>query len=145
LSTTTATVPAGEGIMVKGTPNAEFTIGVATSGDHISGNLLKGQTTTGPVAASTDALKHYVFGYEKASPATYGFYNLASETEIPAGKAYLEIQTGSSARSLRIVLADDITGITEAEAVTEAVAKDGKFFKNGKLFIFKNGKKYIVK
>jgi hypothetical protein len=87
LSTTTATVPAGEGIMVKGTAGETFTIDVAASGTAIEGNLLKGQTTTGNVAASTSGTKHYVFGYKKPAEVVTesGFYNLVRATEVAAG------------------------------------------------------------
>ena len=142
LSTTDATVPAGEGIMIKGTAGETFTINVAASGEAIDGNLLKGQTTTGNVAASTDDVKHYVFGYVTETPTTFGFYNLASATSVEAGKAYLEITTGSTpARALRIVF-DDITAVDNVEAASEDKAQDGKFIENGKLVIVKNGVKY---
>ena len=87
------TVPAGEGLMIKGTPNETFTIGVAASGTAISGNKLVGQTTTGEVAASTAGAYHYVFGYKTEDPSVFGFYNLTSATSVPAGKAYLETTT----------------------------------------------------
>ena len=145
LSTTDATVSAGEGIMVKGEPNATFTIKVAASGTAIDGNLLKGQTTTGNVAASTDGVKHYVFGYVTETPSTYGFYNLASDTEVASGKAYLETttQVSSQARSLRIVF-DDITGIDQIDNGQLTIAKSmpAKRVVNGKLVIEKDGKLY---
>ena len=143
LSTTTAKVPAGEGIMVKGEPNATFTIKVADTGTAIDGNLLKGQTTTGTVAASTGGKYHYVFGYSKTDATDYGFYNLASDTEVAAGKAYLEVDGSIStpARALRISFGD-ITGVDNVEATSEAKAQDGKFIENGKIVIIKNGKKF---
>ena len=115
LSTTTATVPAGEGIMVKGTAGERFTIGVAASGTAIEDNLLKGQTTTGDVAASTDGTHHYVFGFSKTDASIYGFYNLAANTEVTAGKAYLETTTALSTANARIALVfdDETTSISE--------------------------------
>lgn len=145
LTPTTAIVPAGTGIMLKGTAGATVSIPVTSDAPTFDEtNLLKGQTTTGNVAASTAGKYHYVFGYESSS--VYGFYNLASDTEVPAGKAYLETTTelgSASARAISIVLADDIlTGINEAEAATEAVQKEGKFVVDGKLVIFKKGMKF---
>ena len=136
-------VPAGEGIMVKGTADDVFTIKVAASGTAIDGNLLKGQTTTGNVTASTDGVKHYVFGYVTETPSTYGFYNLSSDTEVASGKAYLETTTQVYARSLRIVF-DDVTGIEQIDngQLTIDNSQDGKFIENGKLVIVKNGVKY---
>ena len=145
LTPTTATVPAGEGLMIKGTAGETFTIDVAASGTSISGNLLKGQTTTGNVAASTASgpgTYHYVFGYKKPAEEVteYGFYNLAAATTVPAGKAYLEI-TSNGARALRISLGG-ITEVENIEAEPEAKAQEGKFIENGKLVIIKNGVKY---
>ena len=142
LSTTTATVPAGEGLMIKGTPNAPFTINVAASGTAIDGNLLKGQTTTGDVAASVTGTNHYVFGYVTETPSTYGFYNLATKTEVPAGKAYLETTEtlSSEARALTIVLADDIlTGIEKVDKGEVESSLPVKRIVNGKLVIEKKG------
>ena len=101
LTSTDATVPAGEGIMVKGIANETFTINVAASGTAIDGNLLKGQTTTGDVAASAGSTYHYVFGYSKTDASEYGFYNLAAATEVAAGKAYLET-TGALTTGARL-------------------------------------------
>ena len=136
-------VPAGEGIMVKGTADDVFTIKVAASGTAIVGNLLKGQTTTGNVTASTDGVKHYVFGYVTETPSTYGFYNLSSDTEVASGKAYLETTTQVYARSLRIVF-DDATGIDQID--NGQLIMDNslpvKRIVNGKLVIEKNGQKF---
>ncbi len=133
-------VPAGEGIMVKGTADDVFTIKVAASGTAIDGNLLKGQTTTGNVTASTDGVKHYVFGYVTETPSTYGFYNLSSDTEVASGKAYLETTTQVYARSLRIVF-DDVTGIDQIDngQLTIDNSLPVKRIVNGKLVIEKNG------
>ena len=115
LTSTTQTVQAGEGIMVKGTAGETFTIGVAASGTAISGNLLKGQTTTGDVAASTDGTYHYVFGFENASK--YGFYNLTAATSVAAGKAYLETTSALTSREARLssVFDDEVTGINDVK------------------------------
>ena len=143
------TVPAGEGLMIKGTAGETFTINVAASETAISGNLLKGQTTTGNVAASTAGAYHYVFGYESSS--VYGFYNLASATEIPAGKAYLETTEAADSR-ISIVFADEeATGIADVRGKAE-VAREGLFNLSGqrvsqpsKGLYIKNGKKVIMK
>lgn len=116
LTSTTATVPTGEGIMIKGIAGETFTINVAESGTAIDGNLLKGQTTTGNVAASTAGTYHYVFGFNTADPSIYGFYNLASATSVPAGKAYLETTTELTAGArISIVFEDETTGISLTE------------------------------
>lgn len=112
LTSTTATVPAGEGLMIKGNAGETFTIGVAAGGTAINGNLLKAGDGT-EVAASTAGAYHYVFGYKKPDDVVteYGFYNLADPTIVPAGKAYLETALVAGARSLSIVFDDETTGI----------------------------------
>ena len=133
-------VPAGEGIMVKGTADDVFTIKVAASGTAIDGNLLKGQTTTGTVTASGAGTYHYVFGYESSS--VYGFYNLASDTQVPAGKAYLEItKLAQGARSLRISLGD-ITDIEQIDNGNIEGSLPVKRIVNGKLVIEKKGQMF---
>ena len=143
LTSTTAKVPAGEGLMIKGTAGETFTIGVAASGTSISGNLLKGQTTTGDVTASgSDGKYHYVFGYESSS--VYGFYNLTEDTSVSAGKAYLETTTalsaGLGARAIGFVVDDDIlTGIEQIENGEVKSSLPVKRIVNGKLVIEKKG------
>ena len=144
LTPTTATVPAGEGLMIKGDANATFTINVAASGTAIEGNRLKATDGTEIAAspASGAGTYHYVFGYKTSDPTEYGFYNLASATSVEAGKAYLEINSAVvTARALRISLGG-ITEVENIEAEPEAKAQEGKFIENGKLVIIKNGVKY---
>ena len=142
-------VPAGEGLMIKGTNGETFTIDVAASGTAISGNLLKGQTTTGNVAASTAGTYHYVFGYESSS--VYGFYNLATATEVAAGKAYLETTSSVGARALSIVFDDEeTTGINTVQGsqfrVNEYFDLQGrKVAQPTKGLYIVNGKKVVIK
>lgn len=153
LSTTTATVPAGEGIMVKGTAGETFTIDVAASGTAIEGNLLKGQTTTGNVAASTSGTNHYVFGYKKPAEVVteYGFYNLAGATEVAAGKAYLETETSLGARVAIIFDDEETTGINAVNG--EGLMVNGSVYdlqgrrvaQPRKGLYIVNGKKIIIK
>lgn len=153
LSTTTATVPAGEGIMVKGTAGETFTIDVAASGTAIEGNLLKGQTTTGNVAASTSGTNHYVFGYKKPAEVVteYGFYNLVSATEVAAGKAYLETETQLGARVAIIFDDEETTGINAVNG--EGLMVNGSVYdlqgrrvaQPQKGLYIVNGKKIIIK
>ena len=148
LTSTTEKVAAGEGLMIKGTAGETFTINVTGDAPTFSGtNLLKGQTTTGNVAASDGTTQHYVFGYKNTDATEYGFYNLTSATEIPAGKAYLE--TTGGATKLRIVF-DEATAI---ETVENSQAVNGKYYDlQGRLvaqptkgLYIVNGKKVFIK
>jgi hypothetical protein len=135
------TVPAGEGLMIKGDANATFTIDVAASGTAIEGNRLKATDGT-EIAASPSSgpgTYHYVFGYKKPAEEVteYGFYNLAAATTVPAGKAYLEI-TSNGARALRISLGG-ITDIEQIDNVNIEGSLPVKRIVNGKLVIEKKG------
>ena len=154
LSTTTATVPANNGLMIKGEADATFTIATAASGTAIEGNLLKASNGS-QVAASTDGAYHYVFGYSKADASIYGFYNLASDTEVPAGKAYLETTTaltsGGGARALIIIDDENTTGISAT--LTNNETMNNEYFdlqgrrvaKPTKGLYIVNGKKVVIK
>ena len=124
--------------------------------------MLKGaaKTYSIPLTASSTTAKGHLKG--SATEATawnaysgYTLYVLTSVDEganvqfnpvisgsIAAGKAFLKVNGGaSSAHALNVVFADDLTGISEAKAEGLA-AKVGKFFENGKLFIYKRGMKF---
>lgn len=137
LKSTTAIVPAGEGLMIKGTPNDVFTINVATSGTSISGNKLVGLPNGGTVVKDDN---NYVFGWPSADATDFGFY-LVNSTEpvLGAGKAYLHTTGLTPAPSLRILEDENnATGIQNIEDDAEAV----KFIKNGQLLIKRDGVVY---
>ena len=153
LKETTATVPAGTGLMIKGTADETFTIKIAENGTTITGNLLKASNGS-EVAASTDGVFHYVFGYDKNDASAYGFYNLAQATTVPAGKAYLETTTalsGGGARALIIIDDENTTGISATLTNNETMNNE-YFDLQGRrvaqptkgLYIV-NGKKVIVR
>ena len=145
LTPTSAKIEAGEGIMIKGTAGATVSIPVTSdAATFVETNLLVGQTTTSTVYASNkddNGKYHYVFGYSKDDASEYGFYNLALDTEVPAGKAYLEIEDALSlARALSIVFADEIlTGIKKVENGEVESSLPVKRIVNGKLVIEKKG------
>lgn len=112
-------------------------------------NVVVAATAGNPVATKSEASLN---GAYKATAITNAEKNyVLSDNQIfsvgTAGatinpyRAYIQIEQPSEARALKFVVDGQITGIGEVEAA-EAVVKDGKFFKNGKLFIMKNGKKY---
>ena len=136
-STESSAVAAGEGLMLKGTPGATISIPVAASaGTAISGNKLVGCIAETVLDTNED---YYVL-VNNAGTAEFQKLDKHGAT-IPAGKAYLNADVVTLARSLCIVF-DDITGVANVEAVAEAKARDGKFIENGKIVIVKNGKKF---
>lgn len=143
---TDASVPAGEGLLLKGTAGTAVTINIADAGTAISGNLLKGCTTE---TAGVSGADKYVLvnnsGYAE-------FQNLsAHNATIPAGKAYLDA-TGAGARSLTIVFDDeDVTGVNEVRSQKEDVRSEWfdlqgrKVAQPAKGLYIVNGKKVVIK
>lgn len=139
MTSTTATIAANEGIMLKGTAGAEITIPVAASaGSAIPGNMLVGCPTGETVNYNSNSCYNYVLVNNGGAPefqliveGTYG------SVDIPAGKAYLALGSDpSGAPALRIIEQEDnATGIQNIEANEKAV----KFIENGKFLIQKNG------
>ena len=144
LAPCTNVVAANTGLMVKGKANAEFTINVSSAAltTPSATNLLKGQATTSNVAASgTDGKYHYVFGYESSS--VYGFYNLLADTEVSAGKAYLETTTALTAQNAPAIIRilDEENNATSTERIdgkNDAI----KFIENGHIYILREGVVY---
>ena len=143
-------VPAGEGVLLKGT-QGDYEVPVIASADALVGNLLKASKDE-VIAASTDDLYHYVL----ANGANgVGFYNVARPRNIGAGKAYLETTTALADQSTTARVAwtfadEDITGISDVNR--ETVSSDRIYNVNGQavmapqkgLYIM-NGKKVLVK
>ena len=158
MTSTTSTVPAGEGLMIKGTAGATVTIPVATSGTAISGNLLKGCTSSTPLTTNSN---YYVLVNNEGTPEFQCLDN--NGATIPAGKAYLDLTGLSMARSLSIVFDDnETTSISEelrvnSEEFATAPVYDlqGRRVDGSRLMVhgsglkpglyIKNGKKVIVK
>lgn len=120
----TGAIPAGAGIILKGTEGANVTITPVASAAALVGNDLLG--TTAPTVA--DAL---VLGTVEG---TTGFYSFSGT--IPAGKAYLAAPAGAPA--LRIIEEGNTATALENIEAEQTV----KFIENGQLIIIKNGIRY---
>ena len=116
MTSTTATVRAGVGLALKGTPNATVTIPVAASGAAIEGNKLKGCTTSTVLAANSN---YYVL-VNNNNTAEFQRLDTNGAT-IPAGKAYLDLTGVSLAPTLSIVFEDETSGIDEVRSQKEGV------------------------
>lgn len=104
-------VPAGTGLLLKGTPGT-YSIPYATS-YSVYANLLEGVTTTTTIAQTSDNYTNYIL-----ADGTHGlgFYIISDLGEIAAGKAYLKIPSSLAARRLNISLeypdhVSDVDGI----------------------------------
>ncbi len=143
LTEVTDAVPAGTGLVLKGTASTAYSIPFAASGTAIEGNKLVGCTTSTALNATSTL---YVLVNNEG---TAEFQSLADNgATIPAGKAYLN--AGTSGARLSIVFADDATGIKSVEGAKQAA---GEYYNlSGQrvvaptkgLYIV-NGKKVIIK
>ena len=150
LTSTTATVPAGEGLMIKGTAGETFKINSASSGTAISGNKMVG-LPYGATVAKAGTGCNYVFGW--ADPADPGFYLINGESAtLGAGKAYLHTTGELTEGRLAIVFDEegDVTGIAN---VSNKKQNNGEYYNlNGqrvdashKGIVIVNGKKFFNK
>lgn len=141
---TTASVPAGEGLLLKGTAGDAVTINLADEGTAISGNMLVGCTAATTLESNAD---YYVLVNNNGT-AEFQCLDQQGAT-IPAGKAYLNASAAGSAR-LSIMFSDDATSISSVE---NANVENGQYYNlNGQrtlapqkgLYIV-NGKKVVLK
>lgn len=146
LTSTTAKVASGEGLMIKGTPGDEFTIAATADAATLTGdNLLVGLPTGGTVAKNNN---NYVFGWATASDP--GFYLVnATEPVLGAGKAYLHTNSALGAR-LAFNFDENPTAINNVQHSTFNVQQvfdlqGRKVAQPTKGLYIINGKKVIVK
>ncbi|MCK8620823.1 hypothetical protein [Prevotella sp. E13-27] len=145
-------VPAGTGVILKGTPNTNYDIPAAGSSSTDKGHLTGAFFTATAYDAFTDpAYTIYALTSENGG-ATVQF-NPITSGEIAAGKAFLKISDGASAlgRSMNVVFADETTGIKN---LTPTLSEGEKVVYNlqgrrvtqpTKGIYVHNGKKVIIK
>lgn len=112
-------VPAGTGILLAGDAGT-YNVPVTATAEALEGNLLKASSDS-EIAASIASLHHYVLA--KGSSGV-GFYNLAANKNIGAGKAYLETTTELAASAdarLAWIFADGTTAISDVKGLKENV------------------------
>ena len=129
-------VPAGKGVLLYGTPNADVTLSITADAAALGDNDLKATTLANGTLATKGSNNYYALDGD-----TFKQYTGAAFVH---NKAYFEVTAGGDvlARSMSIVFDGNITGVANVEAAAEAKAKEGKFIENGKLVIVKNGVKY---
>jgi len=146
LAKVTGTVPAGTGLLLKGTAGAEYNIPIVGSSDtDVSTNLLK--AGTGATVSAESGKTTYVLGV-KGGNAEFQKITTKAAT-VAKGKAYLVFNETISAPAM--LFEGDITGISTIESA--GIAEDGIYYNlSGQrvaqptkgLYIV-NGKKVIVK
>ena len=135
LTSTTGKVPAGTGLLIRGTAGDEFTISTTSEATTPLSNILVGTTAV----TNVDASSVYVLaGAEKGKP----YFQLYSGTSIVANKAYIASGSVSSPDRIRFVIEGEqnATGMEDVKAGVEVI----KFIENSQLLIKKNGIVYDV-
>ena len=135
-------IPAGTGVILKGTPGTTYTIPVFQHGYTVSTNLLKVSDGTVKGGDGIYALA------EKNS--TVGFYKVAETVTIPAGKCYLNTNTGAP-DYLAFYFNGETTGINDvrskmADVRGEVYDLQGRrVAQPSKGLYIVNGKKIVIK
>jgi len=142
-------VNAGTGLMIKGTPDATFTINTSSSAATLSKtNLMQGLPNGGMVDAEDG---NYVFGWPSSNATNYGFYYVDKGATLGIGKSYLHVDGGSSARLTIVFEEEETTGVgnlTPALSEGEGAVYDlqgRKVAQPTKGLYIVNGKKVIIK
>jgi len=143
--TTVESAPAGTGLILKGTANAEYTIPVTDSPAEVTTNELSAAVNTTTVEA------------ESVYVVSGGELKLYTGTSVPAGKAYLLKSkvdaVTTDARNLSFVFNDgETTGISNVEDAQRQLLSGDFYNLNGQrvaapakgLYIV-NGRKVVVK
>lgn len=132
-------IPANTGVMLKGTGTVTFSV-TTEEGSSIADNEFVATSQTPTV---TEA------GYYGLSASGLEFLSIASNTTFTAHKAYIKGVASSSAKSLKIIVQDTVTGINGVEGMN-GKANDAiynlagqRVGNNYKGVVIKNGKKYI--
>ena len=154
LTSTDASVPAGEGLVLKGTAGDEVFIAAAASGTAIDGNKMKGCTAKTAINNETANKDYfYVLSATAAVFQNIGTWCASNTLNIPAGKAYLDLTGVSlSSHALDISFEDENTTAISEVSNSKLQASGDYYDLSGRrvaqptrgLYIV-NGKKVIIK
>ena len=143
-------VPAGTGIVVKGTKNTTYKVPYFTSQSYYV-NLLRAQLTPGQITATTGNMSNFVL---KEDDSDGKFYAPESPVLLAGNKAFLQVPTDffAGARFVKIVFAEEEgTGIDRFEMI-EKTSGDAiynlsgqRVQQTGRGIYIENGRKVLKK
>ena len=150
-------VPAGTGLLLKGTADANFNVPTTASAAAIAGNYLVGVLSGETVVQKTETVESIDYTNFILANGSYGidWYTLSEAGAIGANKAYLRLPTDALSNGARLTMEfGDATGVGEmrnekgemrngAWYTVNGVKLSGKPTRKG-LYIF-NGKKVVIK
>ena len=106
-------VPAGTGVILKGTPSTNYDIPVTGSSSTAKGDLTGAfLTATAYDAYSATDPAYTIYALTPVNKGATVQFNPVTSGSIAAGKAFLKIESAEEARSLSVVFADETTGIS---------------------------------
>ena len=120
LLTRVESVPAGTGLLLRGTAGETYKVPYAESASYYV-NMLKPVPTATTIAQTEGDYTNYFLG-KQGDPEVIGFYKGKAEgTAVSAQKAYLQLPTSAVAGTKSIgIYFDDTTGVGEVKASTMA-------------------------
>ena len=150
-------VPAGTGLLLKGTADANFNVPTTATATAIAGNYLVGVLNGETVVQKTETVESVGYTNFILANGSYGidWYTLSEAGAIGANKAYLRLPTSALSSSARLTMEfGDATGVGEMRNEKGEMRNDAWYTVNGVrlsgkptrkgLYIFK-GKKTVVK
>ena len=154
ITSTEASVPAGEGLILKGSAGDEVFIAAADGdGTAIDGNKMVGCTAKTAITSSTENYANfYVLSASAAEFQNIGTYCGSNTLNIPAGKAYLDLTGVSLGHALDITFEDENTTAISEVSNSKFQASGEYYDLSGRrvaqptrgLYIV-NGKKVVIK
>ena len=140
---TVSVMKAGEGYFIKGAASTAYNITASSeTPDDVTDSKLVGCLTAYTIPANDGSSKYaYVLGTQSGKTGLY--YVGENEVTVPAGKAYLQSDDTSKPEFISL---DFDAAPTEISSVTtdngQTTVKAGKYVKNGRIVIVKDGKEY---
>lgn len=147
-------VPAGEGLMLRGTADGTYFVPIIDAAAPLAGNLMVGLTTATDVATTEGGYTNYILSKQND---VIGWYPLAADYTLKAHSAYLKLLTAdvNAARGIVMDFGDgETTGIATITNDRESMADDAWYTVDGKkldempvkkgLYIH-NGRKTVIK
>lgn len=132
-------IPAGTGLLLVNAGDISLAYSAATAAEITSALSGSAIAIAKPVE---DGKTVYTLGHKTGDNTQYGFFAYTG-ANMAAGKAYLLATTVSEASYVHISFDEEMGNTTSISGLENAATyTDGKRFENGRLVIYRDGKKY---
>ena len=142
--TEVSVLKAGNGYFIKGTASTNYTATYSDQTPSSETGVMKG--VVAPVTVSNPTGEVIYRLATDSSTGKSGLYSLADgvEHDFAKGKAYMVLTSGSAPESIDLDFDFQPTSINGVKAYEATSVKNGKYVKNGRVVIVKDGKEYNV-